>query len=493
MMRLILVCLSLLAAGCAAPSDLQPAAAPAAPLVDLGGDVVVIAVVDLQGFSPYLHDFSAPRMPQHLDADPANDVPLDASPAQWLSGLDATSFASFAPLDLTLSEDPEADPEALVQQDADEWAAFPKSAEGDVHVRYVPGTKVVAMVDFAGGAGLARGSDGHGTRTSGVAAGNLHGTCPECVVVFVRGDGTEAASRWVQSQSWIDVVTNSWAFSDAHRTFVYGGADVGLQRDASERGQTLFWSASNGLDGQGALPIVTLASSQMGPDWVMTVAGASPSGGTWSGSGKPADLAALAEAVPAPGGDNLTGTSEFDGVSAGTPSAAGTYARALHLARAALPGPSRAQADGVVARGGPFACGAARPDCELADGALTARELRTRFLQGLLHTRAGMKLGPSPPAPAVGEEEFAAEGHGTVFGRWLDDAAWAEEVARIVDPLLGDAKPVARPAGEAEWFVVDSHCRQARWGAWRDGDYDGANLPPLDPRFPLRAAYAAAC
>lgn len=493
-MRHLPLCLVLLVAGCLAPFDggtqAPPSSAP--PAGGAGGaDVVVVAVVDLSGFSPYLFDFAADLLPQHRDADPANDVPLDRSPAGWLAGFNAGAFASFGPMELSLTTDPDADPTALVQRDALAWAAFPRSTADEVHVRYVPGSKVVGMVDFAG-VDFARGTDGHGTRTSGVAAGNLHGTCPECLVVLVQGDGTEAASQWAQAQPWIDVVTNSWAFSDAHRTFVYSGADIGLQREASERGQTVFWSASNGIDGGGALPILTYESSQMGPDWIMTVAGASPSGGTWSGTGKPADLAALSEAVPAPGGEGLAGTADFDGVSAGTPLAAGTYARALHFARAALAGPSRAQAEGAVALGEPYACGPDRRDCELADGVLSARELRTRFLEGLLHTGAGLKLGASPPAPPVGEEEFAAEGHGTLFGRSLDDVEWEQEVARIVGPLTGEAKALGRPDGETEWFVVDSYCRQTRWAAWRDGDYTGM-LPSPDPAFPLREVLAATC
>lgn len=514
-MRTILVCLIVLAAGCTgSPDEAAPAASakndtpsldvsfaalepelptavPTVASAAAGGDVVVIAVVD-DGFSPYLFDFASALLPQHRDADPSNDVPLDRSPAEWLHGFDPTAFASFEPMRLNLSADPDADPAALVQRDAAAWASFPASTPDEVHLRYVPGTKIVGMVDF-GGEGFAGGVERHGTRTSGVAAGNLHGTCPECLVVLVQNGGSEAASQWVQSQPWIDVVTNSWASSDAGRTFVYSGADVGMQRDASERGQTIFWSASNGVDGGGVAPILTYESSQMGPDWIMTVAGASPSGGTWSGTGKPADLAALSEAVPSPGGAGLAGAGEFDGVSAGTPLAAGTFARALYFARAALPGASRAQAEGALAIGEPFACGAERADCELADGVLTAREMRTRFLQGLARTEAGMKLGPSPPAPAVAEEEFAAEGHGTIFGRFLDDEAWAQEVARIVGPITGDAKPLARPTGEAEWFVVDSYCRQTRWATWRDGDYDGTNLPPPDPLFPLRQALAAMC
>ena len=493
-MRLACLALaSLVLAGCVTPAPTQTASV--ADFARGGDDAVVIAVVD-SGFNAYHFDWRAAMLPQHLDADPANDLPLDLAPHEWLSGFPATNaFASYGALELDLPTDPDADSASAISRDSGAWSALPTSDATSVHLRYVPGTKIVGLVDFNGDGGIAEDA-GHGSRSAAVAAGNLYGACPECLVVFVELGDDEAASEWVASQPWIDIVTNSWAFSELFRTFLYSGTDVGLTRDASERGQTIFWSSSNGVEGGGMMPITTLGSSQMGPDWIVTVAGISPSGGVWSGSGKPADMAAPGEDYPSEGAGNVSSAGTHGGTSAATPISAGMYGRALWSARVALDGPSRSQHDGVVARGAPFTCGPDRPACELADGVLTARELRTRYFEGALHTPAGMKVGPTPPLPPSAEQEFLAEGHGSFRARWEDDAEWHDELSRVVRPLLGLAPAPERPAGEREWFVVDSYCRQEIWGTWSDGDHrpGETTLPTPDPvAWPARTAYASTC
>ena len=53
-----------------------------------------------------------------------------------------------------------------------------------------------------------------------------------------------------------------------------------------------------------------------------------------------------------------------------------------------------------------------------------------------------------------------------------------------------------RPPGEAEWFAVDSWCRQHIWGSWNGGAYVSAAKTPLpapDPNTPSRNAYHAGC
>jgi hypothetical protein len=174
------------------------------------------------------------------------------------------------------------------------------------------------------------------------------------------------------------------------------------------------------------------------------------------------------------------------------------YANALLQARRALPGPSRSQADGVIATGtSAVACGAARPGCELGDGVLTAAELRTRLFEGAVHTEEGLSPGAADEVvlPVIGEEEFLAEGHGSYFGRFESDEAWRAEMARITDPLFGTAPTASRPAGEREWMIVDSFCRQSLWGRWSDGYYvDGTTpLPADDPSFPARSAMRHGC
>ncbi len=486
-------------------STLAVAAVPTTPTTTTDGrdDTVVIAVVD-SAFTPYHRDFIAALMPQHLDADPANDLPLDTSPAEWLPGFDESAFDSFSRLDLTIPGPDEVKTmDSLHSADAAEWAKLEPSSSVTVNGAWVPGTKAVAMVDFAGG-GLYSGAS-HGVGTSSVSAGNLHGSCPECVVVFVTygsGSQAEAASNWVMQQDWIDVVTNSFGFSALMRDRFYSGSDVDLQRTASERGQTIFFSAGNGQANTFTAPNTTLFSSQEGPDWVITVGATSPEEASYTGHGKPADVSAPGTAYPsAPSSGTSRTDSEgtFGGTSNATPVSAGFYGQALHWARTRLDGP-RIQADGVVATGTPVACGAENPDCELGDGVLTAPELRDRFLQGAVHTDAGYQavglLGGSPTTPRITwEHEFLNEGHGTYFGKLRSEDEWREEAGRITGPMDGSLAPLERPAGEAEWFVVDSFCRQHLWGSWSQGDYlEGTtSLPGASPDWPLRSAIETGC
>jgi hypothetical protein len=107
-----------------------------------------------------------------------------------------------------------------------------------------------------------------------------------------------------------------------------------------------------------------------------------------------------------------------------------------------------------------------------------------------------MTVNDFPNLPAVGEDEFANEGHGSYFG--LETGKWstyAKEFERFVGPMVGTAKVTPRPVGEREWMTVDSFCRQHIWGAWTHGYYikGRTDLPGADPAWPLRSALANAC
>ena len=179
------------------------------------------------------------------------------------------------------------------------------------------------------------------------------------------------------------------------------------------------------------------------------------------------------------------------------PTLAGTFGRALYQARRLLPGPSRTQQGGVIGRGNkPIACGKARPRCELGDGVLTAAELRDRLFLGAVHRNGDVAVGGLLPLPKPSAEvEYADVGHGGYAARVeRNDAIWMAEVERIVGPLIGRAPALARPAGERDWMVVDSYCRQQLWGAWTGGYYTpGVTLPAPDPAWPLRTALESAC
>jgi hypothetical protein len=338
-----------------------------------------------------------------------------------------------------------------------------------------------------------------------VSVGNIHGTCPECLIVHLTAGDTTAFERalaWAESQPWIDVISNSYGLQTFPRGEVrdglYGGPTE-PQRKASERGQTIVFSAGNGIENAFVVPFSTLTSSVKGPDWVVTVGATVPgtSHATESGSGKPVDVSGIGEDYPsAYNSSTVTNGSRFSGTSNAAPTVAGTYARGLYLARRAMAGPSRVQAAGVISVG-KATCGRARRACEVGDGRLTAVELRDRLLKGAVSAGGGTAPGGLSNVPRVADEHYANEGFGTYYARLKqDDSRWLAEFDRFFGPVVGSRAALARPADEAAWFRVDSWCRQHVFGSWSGGYYkEGRDtLPAPDPAAaPVRTAYAAAC
>jgi hypothetical protein len=497
-----------------APGATPPVIAP--PFVEGGkDDVTVVAVLD-GGINPYHWDFLSAKLPQHQDGQPGNDIPLDRPATEWLPGFGG--FKSFDRIDLELEED---DPKAGFG-DEKPLTGLQPSSDKATHAYWLPGTKIIGALLFGDREkkNLWQGADAHGVGTTSSLVGNIHGTCPECLLFFVDYGSTnadaEAAIQWAQSQLWIDVISNSYGHGGTVPK-IYAGSDTEKSRAATERGQETVFSGGNGVENAYGVPNPTAFSSQKGPDWILTVGAAAPGkdnyygddadGGAYSGAGKPVDVAGVGLAYPnAYQAETVGGTSEccgFSGSSNAAPTVAGLYARALYLARTALAGPSRVQEGGVIAQGAPVACGAAHRDCELGDGKLTEPELRTRLLHGAVRSAGGTaflgQLGKSPSAPPVGEEELLGEGHGTYFARQAgpkpDSREWLVELERIYGPLVGRAPVLERPAGEREWFVVDSYCKQQNWGAWKFGYFvDGVTeLPGPDPDWPVRSAHEQTC
>ena len=467
------------------------------------GDATVIAVID-SGLPPYHWDYLASKMPQATDGDRANDLPLDTAPDKWLPGFPApSSFDGYRSLDLSLdAKNASASIEALHAKDQKVWDSVKPSDAEKVNYYWMPGTKVIGALDF-GGNKIYGDENSHGTGTTSVSVGNIHGTCPSCLLVFLSyGDKVsgEAAIEWAMNQPWIDAISNSYGFSLAYRERFYSGSNVKLQKKATERGQTIFFSAGNGQENAFLAPNTTLLSSQEGPDWIVTVGAVSPgSHASYTGHGKPADIASIGSGYPAAYGSPLvggTGSGGFGGTSNATPVIAGTYANALYNARQDMKGRSRVQAGGVIAEGS-FRCGPVR-ECELGDGKLTAAELRTRLFQGAVHTEPGMTPGGVGALPVLADEEFLNEGHGSYFARETgkDVERIREFLHQLYYPLVGYERPPKRPKGEKQWMIVDSFCRQSIWGAWGGGYYrEGkTELPEDDPvAWPLRTAYLNAC
>ncbi|HEX8002722.1 MAG TPA: S8/S53 family peptidase [Mycobacteriales bacterium] len=510
--RRLLLALAVLALG-------APVAQPALAAADGRGDATVIAVID-SGFTPYHWDFLASKMPQATNRDRSDDLPLGSAPHTWLPGFpNPRSFTSYTKMQLTLdARDPDTTPEELDAHDAAKWDAVKTSTREAVNYYWFPGTKVIGALTFgptapsrnnptaplSASGHIHDDTDAHGTGTTSVSVGNLHGTCPECLLVFIQyadQGAAEAAIDWAMRQPWIDAISNSYGFSATYagRDRIYNASNVALQREASQRGQSIFFSAGNGMENAFTVPNNTLLSSQEGPDWVVTVTATDPNGGTYTGTGKPADVAGIGASYPSAYGAariGARGSTGFGGTSNATPTIAGTYGRALYLARRAMPGASRVQQRGLIARGS-YRCGRARAACELAGG-LTATELRFRLLQSAVSTGKGFTDGPTgvvPPAPQAADSRWAAEGHGTYVARLRGDDVWLAEFRRLWGPLTGTAAAPPRPKGEREWFLVDSWCRQHVWGEWTGGYYRGAAtpLPADDPSQPARTSLRQSC
>ena len=508
--------------------SVNASAAPVRP----GDDAVVIAVID-SGISPYHWDFLAAKMPQAKTRTKADDLPLTKAPHTWLRGFPSPkAFDVYQPLSLGLdARNPKADQKKLYERDEDRWADVETSTRQSPAYYWMPGTKVIGAMTFGRDSGAdsvpirGTGVAEHGQGSASVAVGNVHGACPECLLVFLQasaGSQYEAAIEWAESQPWIDAISNSYGASTIGvvRDRVYAGADTTKQRLATQRGQTIFFSAGNGVTNDFITPNGTLMSSQEGPDWIVTVGATDPASVDYSGSGKPADIAGIGSMYPsAYGGKTVTGKGDFSGTSNATPTIAGTYGRALWLARQTLSGPSKVQSGGIVAVGGRYRCGAARRSCELADGKLTRAELERRLFDGAMPTTGGfagrrrvpgsvLGLQEIPPpvggaplpfltTPPVADSRRLSEGYGTYRARLDGDAKWLKEFdGRLWNVMIGKVAAPRRPAGDVEWFRVDSWCRQRIWGAWESGAYRDSGKTPLpapDPATPSRNAYHAGC
>ena len=498
LLRRVLVAVSMLVLVTPVPGEAAPRGGR--------GDATVIAVID-SGFTPYHFDFLASKMPQARTKTRSDDLPLSTPPDKWLPGFPKRSaFDTFRSMDLELPTDADDNPTSLYNEDKATWDAVEPS-NSNLNYYWIPGTKVIGAMTFGSptSAGRMHGGPGsHGTGTTSVSVGNLHGTCPECLLVFLQYNDTASAEQaidWALNQPWIDAVSNSYGFhtagTTASRDNVYGGANTALQRTASLRGQTIFWSAGNGYENAYVTPNQTLLSSQKGPDWIVTVTATDPNGGTYTGAGKPADVAGIGSGYPSAYGSTKAGSkggTGFSGTSNATPTIAGTYGRALYLARHEMAGDSRVQSRGVIAKGS-YACGSKRKSCELAGG-LTATELRFRLLHSAVSTGKGFTDGPTglvPPGPQLADSRWLVEGHGTYVARLQGDEVWLAEFSRLWKTLTGDAAEIARPAEERNWFIVDSWCRQHIWGEWTGGYYHGGALPADDPAAPSRTSYRQSC
>ncbi len=491
---------------------------------DANGDgIVVVAVID-GGFNPYHFDMVGSMMPQHLNADPSDDLPLELAPHLWIPGFPAdpeAAFASYNRIDLNLSYaavpgdiDEGLNSNDLYNADKAAWDGVKGgSSATSANYNYFPGTKVIGMVNTGGGNAFAATS--HGVGTSTVSVGNIHGSCPECLLVFVNNGGgatvaaKEAANDWVMAQDWIDVQTNSYGYSTAMRDRMYAGSDVDAQKKAVTNGQAIFFSAGNGQGNTFTVPNPTLFSSQEGPDWIVTVGAIDPVGrNSYQGHGKPADIASIGSGYPSGGycDNTINCTGGFGGTSNATPVVAGMYAKALYELRM-MATRERDPSTEFIVNGVPGATVSSMAVSMGADGEpaieeststpmmldLTAPMLLDAMFLAAEHMSTGWVAGISGISVPVqtAEMQFMSEGHGSFVGRMDGNDVWMTEVGAIVDAALTGTGDMID--GEADWFAHDSFCRQSIWGEWEHGAWDGSNAPTYNPNWPVRTALALAC
>ncbi|HEV7886651.1 MAG TPA: S8/S53 family peptidase [Acidimicrobiales bacterium] len=464
--------------------------------------VTVVAVVD-GGFSPYHLDFRGSEHPFNRNADPSDDIDFTADPATYIDAMPATT-----PLTVTLPADPAADVSTLADgPDKEAFAQIEPSTPEDVKLYRFPGTKIIAAADFAEPDGIGPvpvfdpqpfygDNDSHGTRSAAVAAGNIHGTCPECVFVLINGT-TPKALAWAASQPWIDVVTNSYGHNTVGdlvlgqvRDNIYFGSPIEATRQAVEDGQTIVFSAGNGFANAFDVPMLTYWSSEKGPDWMVTVGAVDPRADQqYSGAGKPVDISSYGSSYPSTGGPTANGEGEHSGTSNAAPVTAGTFAAVIQRGRELLVDLTEGHSGGVVASGQAVACGPANADCPLGDGVLTRAEVQKTVFENVLPSHPGVAADTVWPSTQF---NYYYQGHGVIGGR-MNQQRYLVEQQRFADALVGSVASFPRPAGERNWMTVDSKCRQGLWGAWTGGYFDGTR-PALDPvADPIASAFDKAC
>lgn len=471
------------------------AASPLSP-ENVSKSFTVVAVIDNE-FSPYHYDFAGHQHPWNKDADPRNDFDPYADPRTYLTG-----YPGSKPIELTIPTSSSQDTSSLAEEtDQQKWQGMLRSDADRVNMYRFPGTKIIGAINFNQPYQEVDGSypgnfygtnNSHGTRSAASSSGNIHGTCPECLIVMISGFYHQAVA-WAASQPWIDVVTNSWGESTVGRVRdnISLNNPLSITKQASEAGQVITWSAGNGLLNAFDVPILTYWSSQKGPDWIVTVGAAEPgSEQQYSGAGKPVDISSIGSDYPSTGGDTAGGEGTHSGTSNASPVVGGTFAKLIQRSRELLQDSSEGHRDGVVAEGRPLACGKADRQCPLGDGILTRTELERVIYETAL---------PAPLRPSVNstwpstEYAYYYQGHGVISGRSATPSRFKEEQRSFVDVLTGNAGPPNRPAGEENWFIIDSKCRQRLWGQWSGGIYQGVE-PELDSvRDPLATQFDTWC
>jgi hypothetical protein len=421
--------------------------------------LVVVALADT-GINPYHQEFGATTFPDAGILARSNN--FTANPATYVPGYPAGTPS--LPVHLDQGYDPPVDQPI--------WAS-PSSIAKLNTLYWIPGTKIIGALDSGLGTGATGATNtpstildtnGHGTASASVLAGNTLGTCGQCLLVAIKGLGGET---WAYNQPWIDIVSNSYGA-------IGNVGEAGLiapvfPAGAAQRGQLAFYAAGNGYEDAFVTPEQTYTSDTLGPDWVVRVGAVDRSTNQpFLGTGKPVTVSSYGLGnIPAADFASTNGQVQHNGTSAATPITAGVFAATLAAIRNML-GDA-----GVGQRGGHgiIASGSAIPSSPyLKDGVLTRSEL----VEAVTHTaETGTETGTIefPETTPGNPFQYAIEGYGIVN---------TASGLRAQQVLLGQA-PLPKRPNEDQFFGIDGQIRDALWGTWAGGGANSAHGGTTEP------------